>query len=193
MRTWTRRHTWLVLSFAGLLLLAACGSAVSELADADPANPEPLPAATATESPAKTGASVHYLGGVELWPDVLEGIRGAKPAIGAFLCEAVPHEFADGALHLRVPNGSGFHRDQLGDRGNLAIMEREAASVYGGRVRLTFEFVAASEAPAREEQTAERPGAGEPARGDRQSESAGDGDVLERVLEMFDGEVDESP
>ena len=48
MRSWTRRHTWLVLSFAGLLLLAACGSALSELADADLASPEPLPVATAT-------------------------------------------------------------------------------------------------------------------------------------------------
>jgi len=159
------------------------------------------PGAVSSGSASARGAA-DYRGGVELWPDVLLGIRGAKPAIGAFLCEAVPQEFSGGTLLLSVPNGSRFHRDQLGDRGNMTVMEQEAASVYGAPVRFEFEFVTAVASPAVETQPTGRAmeaGAGPSSPGDPGSAGAGsaaagrtDGDVLDRVIEMFDGEVDES-
>ncbi len=150
---------------------------------------------------APPASAADYQGGVELWPDVLAGIRGAKPAIGAFLCDAVPQDFSGGTLLLTVPNGSRFHRDQLGDRGNMTVMEREATSVYGAPVRFRFEFVEAAAQVARApvagsatQVDAASPAPDDPGPGGAGSAPAGrsDGDVLDRVIEMFDGEVDES-
>ncbi len=161
---------------------------------------DPVASGEAPQATAVATATADYLGGVELWPDVLAGIRGAKPVIGAFLCEAVPQEFSAGTLLLAVPNGSRFHRDQLGDRGNMTVMEREATSVYGAPVRFEFEFVAAApppETPVAELATqggAAPVAADDPGPGGAGIASAGrtDGDVLDRVIEMFDGEVEES-
>jgi len=153
------------------------------------------PRSTAPPTPAAVGVA-DYRGGIELWPDVLQGIRGAKPAIGSFLCEAVAEQFAAGTLYLTVPNGSSFHKDQLGDRGNMKVMEREAATVYGGPVRFEFEFVAASEfaRPAPQDGGPSADGGTPVSAADRDAGGTATSgtDVLERVIEMFDGEVDES-
>ena len=131
-------------------------------------------------SAAATAVAEQPAGSVETsqWPDVLEKIRGQKPALAAFLNDAVP-SCGDGAvLELEVPNGSRFHKDQLQDRGNMRLMERAAGEIFGGRVKLAFRFGEApqdrgssrrSECPVSEE-TAEDP-------------------VVKKVLDMFGGEL----
>ncbi len=82
----------------------------------------------------------------------------------------------------------------------MTVMEREATSVYGAPVRFEFEFVAAApppETPVAELATqggAAPVAADDPGPGGAGIASAGrtDGDVLDRVIEMFDGEVEES-
>jgi hypothetical protein len=113
-----------------------------------------------------------------LWPDVLAAIRRDKPALAAFLNDAVA-EAGDGAvLQLSVPNGSRFHREQLKDRGNMKLMERAAGEVFGGRVRLAFIF---GDAP--QERGQSRRG------GPSVSEEAAEDPVVKKVLDMFGGEV----
>jgi DNA polymerase-3 subunit gamma/tau len=131
----------------------------------------PAPAATAVAEPP---AAVEPA----LWPDVLAAIRRDKPALAAFLNDAVA-EAGDGAvLQLSVPNGSRFHREQLKDRGNMKLMERAAGEVFGGRVRLAFIF---GDAP--QERGQSRRG------GPSVSEEAAEDPVVKKVLDMFGGEV----
>ncbi|MFH1690065.1 MAG: DNA polymerase III subunit gamma/tau [Candidatus Eisenbacteria bacterium] len=136
-------------------------------------------AASRPSAPATAVADAH-LGDVEpeLWPDVLAKIRGEKPALAAFLNDAVPSRGESAVLELTVPNGSRFHRDQLKDRGNMRLMERAAGEIFGGKVRLAFTF---GEAP-QERAPCRR---GEP----RVSEEAADDPVVKKVLDMFGGEV----
>ncbi len=189
------------------------GEAASPAAERAPAATREGATAVAEHAPAATREAAtavaepaDYRGGVELWPEVLAGIRGAKPAVGAFLCEAVPEDFSGGILLLTVPNGSRFHRDQLGDRGNMSVMEREAASVYGAPVRFEFEFVTEVVAAGRKKQvdgeatrqnpqgaidTGARKATGVAGKG-ATSPGRTDGEAIGRVIEMFDGELDES-
>jgi DNA polymerase-3 subunit gamma/tau len=111
------------------------------------------------------------------WAEVLERIRGEKPALAAFLSEAVPSVAGDSRLELSVPNGSRFHREQLRDRANLVIMERAAGEVYGGKVSLCFAF-----GNAHREQAV--------ARGAVQvSKEAAEDPVVRKVLDVFGGEI----
>ena len=113
-----------------------------------------------------------------LWPDVLERIRRQKPALAAFLNDAVPSTGEGAVLELTVPNGSRFHREQLKDRGNMRLMEGAAGEVYGGRVRFAFTF---GEAP--QERTSSR-------RAEAQvSDETADDPVVRKVLDMFGGEI----
>jgi hypothetical protein len=116
---------------------------------------------------------------VERWPKVLERIRAEKPALAASLNDAVPSVSADGGMSILVPNGSQFHRDQLQDRGNMALMERAATEVFGARVSLGLAF-------GRPPETGTFAGgdAGDP----RVNEAAAD-PVVRKVLEVFDGEI----
>jgi hypothetical protein len=111
------------------------------------------------------------------WTEVLERIRGAKPALAAFLSDAVPSVDGDSGLVLSVPNGSRFHREQLRERANRVIMERAAGEVFGGKVSLGFEF-----GEAHREQAANR---GAPA---GHTEAAED-PAVRKVLDIFGGEV----
>ena len=114
----------------------------------------------------------------ELWPDVLAKIRSEKPALAAFLNDAVPSCGESAVLELTVPNGSRFHKDQLRDRGNMRLMERAAGEIFGGKVKLAFTF---GEAP--QERASLR-------RGETQiSEEAAEDPVVKKVLDMFGGEV----
>ncbi len=113
-----------------------------------------------------------------LWPDVLEEIRRQKPALAAFLNEAVPAAGEGAVLELAVPNGSRFHRDQLKDRGNMRLMERAAGEIFGGRVKFAFTF---GEAP--QERNSSR-------RGEVSiSEETAEDPVVRKVLDMFGGEI----
>ena len=113
-----------------------------------------------------------------LWPDVLERIRRQKPALAAFLNEAVPAAGEGAVLELAVPNGSRFHREQLKDRGNMRLMESAAGEVFGGRVRFAFTF---GEAP--QERSSSR-------RAEVQiSEETAEDPVVRKVLDMFGGEI----
>ena len=84
-------------------------------------------------------------------------------------------------LKLSVPNGSGFHRDQLRDRGNMRMMERAAGEVYGGRVRLSLTF---GEPPRERATGGERTPDPSP-----QQEEPADDVVVKKVLDMFGGTV----
>jgi hypothetical protein len=48
MRSWTKRHTWLALGFASLLILSACGSLVNDLGETELASATLPPPATST-------------------------------------------------------------------------------------------------------------------------------------------------
>jgi hypothetical protein len=111
------------------------------------------------------------------WGEVLERIRGEKPALAAFLCDAVPSRAGESALELSIPNGSRFHREQLRDRANLVIMERAADDVYGGRVSFSFAF-----GNAHREQAAARGSV-------RVSREASEDPVVRKVLDVFGGEI----
>ena len=127
-----------------------------------------------------TGGTHRASGDVEpeLWPDVLAKIRSEKPALAAFLNDAVPSCGESAVLELTVPNGSRFHKDQLRDRGNMRLMERAAGEIFGGKVKLAFTF---GEAP--QERASLR-------RGETQiSEEAAEDPVVKKVLDMFGGEV----
>jgi DNA polymerase-3 subunit gamma/tau len=143
-------------SAAGGVSVAARSGAATAVAEAQPGNVEP-----------------------ELWPDVLELIRGEKPALAAFLNEAVPEAGEGAVLALEVPNGSRFHREQLNDRGNMRLMERAAGEVFGGRVRLAFTF---GESPAAERGSSRRVEV-------QMSPDTADDPVVKKVLDMFGGEI----
>ena len=117
----------------------------------------------------------------ELWPDVLARIRCEKPALAAFLNDAVPSTGNGAVLELVVPNGSRFHKEQLKDRGNKAVMERAAVEVFGGRVRFAFTF---GEAP--------RQRASSGRAETHISEETSHDPVVRKVLDMFGGEIRES-
>ncbi len=114
----------------------------------------------------------------ELWPDVLAQIRREKPALAAFLNDAVPSCCESSVLELTVPNGSRFHKDQLRDRGNMRLMERAAGEIFGGKVKLAFTF---GEAP--QERASGRRGEAPV------SEAAAEDPIVKKVLDMFGGEV----
>ncbi|MCK4408486.1 MAG: hypothetical protein KAW67_00275, partial [Candidatus Eisenbacteria sp.] len=113
-----------------------------------------------------------------LWPDVLERIRRQKPALAAFLNEAVPSTGEGAVLELTVPNGSRFHREQLKDRGNMVVMEGAAGEVFGGKVRFAFRF---GEPP--QERTSSRRALVQV------SEETAEDPVVRKVLDMFGGEI----
>ena len=113
-----------------------------------------------------------------LWPDVLGVIRSQKPALAAFLNDAVASTGEGAVLKLAVPNGSRFHKDQLKDRGNMRLMERAAGEVFGGRVRLTFTF---GEAP-QERSSSHHAEV-------QISEETAQDPVVRKVLDMFGGEI----
>jgi len=138
------------------------------------------PASSEPARAAATAVAEQPEGAVEpsRWPDVLDKIRGEKPALAAFLNDAVP-SCGDGAvLELEVPNGSRFHKDQLKDRGNMRLMERAAGEVCGGRVRLALSF---GEAP-------QDRGASRRCEYVVSEETAED-PVVKKVLDMFGGEL----
>ena len=110
---------------------------------------------------------------------MLARIRAERPSLAASLAEAVPSITGPGALGLRVPNGTMFHRDQLEDRSNVSIMESAATAVYGEDVRVIFQF-----------------GGGEPppekgSSNDGRSERSDD-PMVRRVLEIFGGRVEDT-
>ncbi|MEE8595250.1 MAG: hypothetical protein V3T25_05210 [Gemmatimonadota bacterium] len=105
-------------------------------------------------------------------------IRREKPALAAFLNDAVASKGEGAVLELAVPNGSRFHREQLKDRGNMRLMERAAGEVFGGRVRLALTFGGAPQ---------ER--ASSPRVKTRVSEETAQDPVVRKVLDMFGGEI----
>ncbi|MCK5597192.1 MAG: AAA family ATPase, partial [Candidatus Eisenbacteria sp.] len=139
---------------------------------------------TATAGPAPAAAAVAPADAPEadvepaLWPDVLGMIRREKPALAAFLNDAVASKGEGAVLELAVPNGSRFHREQLKDRGNMRLMERAAGEVFGGRVRLALTFGGAPQ---------ER--ASSPRVKTRVSEETAQDPVVRKVLDMFGGEI----
>ncbi len=139
---------------------------------------------TSTSGPAPAAAAVALADAPEadvepaLWPDVLGRIRREKPALAAFLNDAVASTGEGAVLELAVPNGSRFHREQLKDRGNMRLMERAAGEVFGGRVKLAFSF---GEAP-QERSASHR------VKTQVSDETAQD-PVVRKVLDMFGGEI----
>jgi DNA polymerase-3 subunit gamma/tau len=113
------------------------------------------------------------------WPEILGRLRAERPALAAFLNEAVPTPAGDREFGVLVRNGSSFHRDQLQDQGNMKLMERVASDVLGRDVRLAFSFAA----PERPEVLAHGQGRGVA------GEGAGDDPTVRRVLDMFGGEI----
>ncbi len=109
---------------------------------------------------------------------ILRKIRNQKPALAAFLNDAVASMGEGAVLELAVPNGSRFHKEQLKDRGNMVVMERAAGEVFGGRVRLTFTF---GEAP-QERNSSHHAEA-------QVSEETAQDPVVRKVLDMFGGEI----
>ena len=128
-------------------------------------------ARTAEAAPVADGqAAVH-------WGNVLGRIRQEKPGLAASLIEAIPTGLSDDRMSLLVPNGSMFHRDQLLDRGNMALMERAASAVFGRSVRLDLTF-GPTQAPARQQEP--------------RAEAAVDGiedPMIRKVVGMFDGQI----
>jgi len=113
-----------------------------------------------------------------LWPDVLGRIRSEKPALAAFLNDAVASTGGGAVLELAVPNGSRFHREQLKERGNMRLMERAAGEIFGGRVKLAFTF---GEAPQERSSSLSAEA--------QVSEEAAQDPVVRKVLDMFGGEI----
>jgi len=115
------------------------------------------------------------------WDGVLTCLRTRKPALAAFLTDAVAAEPRGSDLEVHVPNGSTFHRQQLQDRGNMTLLEKAASDVFGRaiKVRLAFGETAVPQARSRA--------------GTRGPEAAGSTDaVVKKVIEMFDGEITDS-
>ena len=135
---------------------------------------------TATATSAPVGVADAPEGDVEaeLWPNVLARIRRQKPALAAFLNDAVASRGDGAVLELVVPNGSRFHKEQLKDRGNMRLMESAAVEVFGGRVRFAFTFGEALQerASSRRAET-------------HVSEETAEDPVVRKVLDMFGGEI----
>ncbi len=146
--------------------------------DSEPASTPPN-----SEKGHRSEKTTEYVGGVEMWPDVLAAIRREKPALAAFLNEADAAAFSMGELAVTVHNGSGFHRDQLEDRSNMRLMERMAGSVYGGPVRLKLRFAPTDSSTAGS--SGERPRAVSPS----EPRAGADDTMLNKVIEIFDGNI----
>ncbi len=150
------------------------------------------PAVAVAQKPAPVAAASSI--DVARWPDVLERIRAEKPALAAFLGEAVPSGAEGGTMKLLVPNGSGFHKDQLRDRGNMRLMERAASEIFGGTVKLGFTFGVPPQAPAEAARgtptTGGRPApSGRPGAAPAAGTDVSQDPVVRKVLEIFDGEI----
>lgn len=124
------------------------------------------------------GAGHSAEGGEPRWGLVVERVRSQKPALAAFLGDAVASAPSQGQLAVLIPNGSSFHRQQLQDRGNMAMLERAASEVYGQPLRLKLAFAQ----PAKES-------AAPPASGGRARAGETADPMVRKVLEMFDGEI----
>jgi DNA polymerase-3 subunit gamma/tau len=128
------------------------------------------------------GAAAHAAIGSEFsadrWPDVLDLIRERKPSLAASLVGAVPSVLRDGELGLFLANGTTFHRDQVSDRSNLAILETAAGSIFGRGIRVRVEFG----------DTREAGGGAAPAPG---VSVTSEDPMLRKAIEIFGGHVSE--
>jgi DNA polymerase-3 subunit gamma/tau len=112
------------------------------------------------------------------WGLVVERVKAQKPALAAFLADAAATVPSQGELQVLIANGSSFHRQQLQDRGNMALLERAACDVYGQPLKVKLAF---GQPP--------KGGAGSPGSGGRSRDAESADPMVRRVLEIFDGEI----
>jgi DNA polymerase III subunit gamma/tau len=127
-----------------------------------PPTPEPEQAAPATPD---------FQSIVELWPAVVELVRGENAMLGALISEARPLEVRGEELVLGFASTAQFLKKKAEDPANRMIVIGALKAIAGGRWRLSYEL--------REDLPGERPQAEQ-----GQSEE----DRVRRFMEEFDAE-----
>ncbi len=95
------------------------------------------PAQAIVEAPPQAGAAT--LGSlVELWPAVVEVVRGENALLGALVAEARPVEVSGEELTLAF--GSTFLKKKAEDPANRVIVGDALRAITGGRWKLTYEL-----------------------------------------------------
>ncbi len=136
--------------------------------DAAPAQ-ETATATAIEEAPAQSAEATTLDSLIELWPAVVEVVRGENALLGALIAEARPVELSGGELTLAF--GSPFLKKKAEDPANRVIVAEALRAITAGRWRLAYEL--------REDLPERRPGAHE-----EQSEEG----WLARFMEEFDAE-----
>ena len=132
-----------------------------------PAGEPPSPAATVAEPPVPGEVSVDSL--VELWPAVVEIVRGENALLGALIAEARPVSVA--GEELTVAFGSPFLKKKAEDPANRMMVGEALRVITTTRWRLSYEL--------RE---------GLPAKGEDGPEEHSEERRLARFMEEFDAE-----
>ncbi len=129
----------------------AAATVAEELAtDADPA---PAVTAVAVVEPGAPAGEPAFSAGVELsldafgdmWPAVLESLKGESPMLAALLEGARPTELSGAGLTLAWPESSAFLKRKAEDPANKDLIAQAIRAVTGSSLRLAYELRADEE------------------------------------------------
>jgi DNA polymerase III subunit tau, C-terminal domain len=120
-----------VSSEQSVLPAATVPESGGQAASGQDSSPASQPAGTSSEQLATGSTRSDYLGS---WPDIVKAARAKGPKVEALLRDARPIRWTDVELELGFPYT--FHRDQIDQPENRAIVEASIAEVTGNSVRV---------------------------------------------------------
>ena len=166
---------------------------------------------------AASPAPVELSSGAELeerWREVVRRVAEKKAYLGSFLAVASPIEAKSDTLALGFPEGFGFHRDQVSDNANRRLIQSTMQEIFGRFLQLKCTTLQGAPSWIDEAELSNVPmSAYEPDGSDLGRQGGGDSlvtsalgagaasagpspgfdDGLQRVLEIFEGEIVDGP
>lgn len=140
-----------------------------------PTTSAPAPAA----SPAQVSHAVRASASADEdpWPRVIEAVRARKPAIQGFLRGSAANLPGDGTLRIEIPAAQSIYLELLQGRDNRRLLAELVEECYGRPLGLRFEAVAGA------------PAATAAVQPTRTTEGEVDKSAIQRILDLFDGDV----
>ncbi|MBN1587334.1 MAG: DNA polymerase III subunit gamma/tau [Candidatus Omnitrophica bacterium] len=106
------------------------------------ANPDSAPKSVPAPPPAPRPASkTQGLQEIqESWPEYLNRLGKVRASFSSYLAEAHPVALEDGVLTVALDERQRFHKETLEGREEKTLLEKLAAAVFGGPVKLKFDL-----------------------------------------------------